>query len=239
MKTLLSLLIITSIATQAFSQDPDTLKPFFLENTDFDPDYSIYDTYGNYQSNGLYTLPCELLQFTAGTSNKGFVFNWATITETNTSNFSVDYLNPKGIWEHIETVEASGNSNCIVEYNLTSNKMFPTGTIFRLVLTDNDGTSRSLAMISANVNNPDRFNPISNFRVSSNRNSINLLWDCSSENIETSIKVYSISGQLLFSQDNNSNDGFNYIENIELMDGNVFIAVAESAYGRTSIKFGL
>lgn len=239
MKKLLSLLILTLVATSVFSQDPDTLKPTFYTDPTYDPDYSFYDTYGNYESDGLYTLPCELLQFDVSSDNKGFVFSWATITETNTSFFAVEYLNPKGIWEHIDNVAASGNSNSIVEYSFSSNNIFASGSIFRLVLTDNDGSSRNIAMASANSNDREQPNPISNFRVSSNNNSVNLLWDCNSDNVETYISVYSINGQLLYSQKSNSTEGFNYFENIELSAGSTFIAVAETAYGNAVVKFGL
>lgn len=238
MKTYL-LFILAFAATIGFSQNPDTLKPTFYTDPTYNPDYSFYDTYGNYEANGLYTLPCELLQFDVSSDNKGFVFSWATITETNTSFFAIEFLNQKGIWEHIDNVTASGNSNSIVEYSFSNNATFASGSIFRLVLTDNDGASRPIAMASANSINREQPNPISNFRVSSNNNSVNLLWNCNSDNVETYISVYSVNGQLLYSQKSNSTEGFNYFENIELSAGSSFIAVAETAYGNTVVKFGL
>ncbi len=238
MKKFFFLFIFTFLAASGFSQEIDSTKVFYYDPT-YNPDYSLYDTYGNYQENGLYTLPCELLEFNVSSNNKGIEFYWATITETNTSKFLIEYLNLNGIWEHVDYVAASGNSNSIVEYHFSSSNIYENSSIFRLILIDNDGTKRSIAMSSANSIEEKQINPINNFRVSSNNSMVNLLWDCNSNNIETHVSVYSINGQMLFSETNNSTEGFNYLENISLANGNAFIAVVETAYGSSIVKFGL
>lgn len=102
--------------------------------------YVYGDAYASLSFNDRFTLgstdaplPVELLSFTADKfSNDAIDLKWQTATEVNSDYFLVQ-RSPDGLnWENIYRVDAAGNSNSLINYQLFDYEPFPGQSYYRL-----------------------------------------------------------------------------------------------------------
>jgi len=102
------------------------------------------------------TLPIELADFTAQTSNGDVTLNWQTISEINSDVFEVQHL-VGGEWKTVATVQAAGASTDVRSYTQAV-KGLQVGThYFRLKSVDKDGSVKYSKQISVSVEVPGTF----------------------------------------------------------------------------------
>lgn len=232
MKTILfftSCLFIASIAT---GQYDDTLKPYYLY------DYQHYEyAYLLFTEGELHPMPCELYSFEYQSNENTSKLSWVTLSESNTSYFTVEILD-NGSWEHIDETMAQGNSNSPHEYQITLDEKLASGTLIRLMLHDHDGSISEVSRTMAQEATVET-NTLSDFHIASDAGTITLLWNCLYDNTDLHICIYNMSGQMVFSQGKKSEEGINFISDIRLKEGQSYIAIVESANARLSYRFGL
>ncbi len=154
---------------------------FYVSNSDLDgvfdacPDDEVttgWDTgttLSNYESN--YTVPVELVSFTADISGDNVTLNWSTATETNNKGFEIQRtLSFANDWNTIDFVEGVGTSSETKNYSFLD-KDLPAGKYFyRLKQIDFDGSFAFSNTIEVEVgttvekftlsqNFPNPFNP--------------------------------------------------------------------------------
>jgi hypothetical protein len=102
--------------------------------------YVYGDAYASLTFNDRFTLgstdsplPVELLSFTAEKFGDDAVdLKWQTATEVNSSYFLVQRSSDGLRWENINRVNAAGNSNSLINYQLYDNLPLPGQSYYRL-----------------------------------------------------------------------------------------------------------
>ncbi|RYM35443.1 DUF3494 domain-containing protein [Brumimicrobium glaciale] len=95
-----------------------------------------------------WTLPIELLSFTAVSKNAHLQLNWATASEVNNDYFTLE-RSPNGVWwETVKKVDGSGNSKHILDYSWNDNSPYTGISYYRLKQTDFDGKTETFNIVS-------------------------------------------------------------------------------------------
>jgi hypothetical protein len=96
------------------------------------------------------TLPVQLtnLQVTNTKNNKALL-TWSTVTEQNTSYFSIQISTDAKSFIEIARVNAAGNSSVLKQYNYTDNNISSNQILYYKIITvDKDGSKTSSAIIA-------------------------------------------------------------------------------------------
>ena len=130
-----------------------------VSNTGFDAnlkiDNNVYADGGLWTSNfafgnsadltftvtGNTILPVQLISFTAQKQNEDVLLQWSTASEQNTKNFVVEHSLDGIQWHNIGTIDASGNSNSVINYSYTDTHPALGMNYYRLLQMDIDGKS--------------------------------------------------------------------------------------------------
>jgi hypothetical protein len=118
--------------------------------------YSSGYNYGEieeYMINIQVALPIELTSFDGINEGENNYIFWVTSSEQNTSHFNVQKSRDGETWVTIVTLNASGNSNTQIEYDVVDYKVEPIINYYRLQQYDNDGVYETFGPIS--INNTD------------------------------------------------------------------------------------
>ena len=92
-------------------------------------------------------LPVELGDF-KGSVNKGVVeLSFHTYSETNNDFFTIDRSVDGTVWEHVATVDGSGNSTSLRQYTAEDKHPLQGNTLYRLSQTDFNGDHEILKTI--------------------------------------------------------------------------------------------
>jgi photosystem II stability/assembly factor-like uncharacterized protein len=125
-----------------------------------------------------FTIPVNLVSFSAEVINNDVLLSWKTATETNNSGFEIQRkLTSAKNWETISFVKGAGSSTEIKEYNYSDMGLNPGKYIYRLKQIDYDGTINYSNQIEVNVielpltisleqNYPNPFNPSTTIKFS-------------------------------------------------------------------------
>ena len=95
------------------------------------------------------TLPVELLNFNAKSSQNQVVLTWSTASETNNDYFTIEKSKNGIDFVEIGTVTGNGTINTISNYSFTDNSPYLGLSYYRLSQTDYDGTTEVFQIISA------------------------------------------------------------------------------------------
>jgi hypothetical protein len=95
-------------------------------------------------------LPIELLSLNAQCADGNTVVEWATATEHNTLNFTVQRSAEGTTWSDVQTVDAAGNSNSTIHYAIEDRNSVDISTYYRLIQTDQDGVQKIYGPILIN-----------------------------------------------------------------------------------------
>jgi hypothetical protein len=85
------------------------------------------------------TLPVRLLSFEVNVVQETAVINWSTATETNNEFFTIERSQDGVSFTAVARINASGNSNRILQYTHTDAHPFTGRSYYRLKQTDIDG----------------------------------------------------------------------------------------------------
>lgn len=235
-KTLLTVILLFAfISLHGQNNHDDTLKPlwiYYIPSVVFDED--VYANGSNWTSDGIYLLPCELIDFKAYSDNNECVFQWASMSETNASHFNLIIILPDGSELKSEAITAGGNSNQILYYTYKSMESYPLGTIVQLTQTDFDGKTHFMASSSI-INNNLSENTIQDFSIIKTQSNITAIW-YSKENIASTINIYSFDGNLIAKWKGTSVNGINHSCTFSIEKGKTCIIVIETAYDRQVLK---
>lgn len=141
------------------------------------------------------TLPVELTSFEGKCLDNGTELMWQTVSEYNNAFFIVERAGIDGQFEVIHKLPGSLNSSDLLTYYYSDEHPKHGINYYRLSQVDVDGRSESFAPITVYNNCGDEDLLIS---YSSRENSLYL--SSSLEGV-TSFEMYTLSGELLFSQD--------------------------------------
>ncbi len=128
----------------------------WLETPSNDAYYSIGYDWGEieeYKINITAALPVELSTFNGVSKGQDNYLFWVTSSEHNTSHFNLQKSRDGETWTTIITLNASGNSNTQIEYDVVDYKVEPIINYYRLQQYDNDGVYETFGPIS--INNMD------------------------------------------------------------------------------------
>lgn len=98
-------------------------------------------------------LPVELNTFNGTPKGQNNMLFWITSSENNTSHFNLQKSRDGETWQTISTINASGNSNTQIDYDVVDYKVDPIINYYRLQQYDNDGVYETFGPIS--INNMD------------------------------------------------------------------------------------
>jgi hypothetical protein len=104
-------------------------------------------------------LPVELLYFEGYASNSTNIIKWATASEWNSSHFEIQTSDDIEIWNNISTINAAGNSNSKLTYNIIDLNPKNRINYYRLVQYDFDGNYKIYGPIV--LDNKDRLIKVS------------------------------------------------------------------------------
>lgn len=98
-------------------------------------------------------LPVEYTHFSAICKQQYNYLTWQTASESNNYGFVVQKSHDASDWEYLGFVAGQGNSNTLTTYQFTDYNPYYPITYYRLLQTDNDGTSTPSNVVSANCSN--------------------------------------------------------------------------------------
>lgn len=102
---------------------------------------SIAPNRGAYEGLGLTSLPIHLGGFTINKVKKEVQLAWFTLSEQNSSHFSIERAADGIHFEHISIVVASGNTNTRKNYAFSDQQPLNGQNFYRIVETDINGTT--------------------------------------------------------------------------------------------------
>lgn len=163
------------------------------------PDYCLQ------QSNGCTGLPVELINFWGEEIGAENLLHWKTATEINTQWHVVE-RSADGLtaFSEIGRKPAAGNSNVILNYNLTDEQPL-LNSYYRLKTIDLDGSYSYSPVILLSRKQTDN-NEITS--IVNNNNTIILQYH-STDNSEVSIRLFTDIGQQIFQNNFNTESGNN------------------------------
>jgi len=105
---------------------------------------------------GSTPLPIELIEFTAEADNDGSVrLGWRTASERNNDHFTIQRSANGTVWENVMVVRGAGNSNVPIDYHERDAWPLPHLSYYRLMQTDQDGTSTWSRTIAVTIERTD------------------------------------------------------------------------------------
>ena len=139
-----------------------------------------------------FILPVELSAFSARLAGDAVLLNWATASETNNEGFFVERSFDANNWEFAGFVPGHGNSLEARQYSFADGAVFSGTAYYRLKQIDFDGRFEFSKVVSVHRNAAAGSlsifpNPTANY----------LHFD---EDLAGEIKVYNLTGQLLYRQ---------------------------------------
>jgi hypothetical protein len=123
------------------------------ETPSTDAYYSVGYDWGEieeYKINVTSGLPVELSIFNGVNQGKDNHLYWVTSSEQNTSHFNLQKSRDGETWETVVTLNAAGNSNTQIDYDVVDYKVEPIINYYRLQQYDNDGIYETFGPISIN-----------------------------------------------------------------------------------------
>lgn len=124
--------------------------------------YSCSQT-GFVQKNTISIVPVELAGFSASTSGKDVVLDWATPTELNNRGFEVQRKKTGGDWVTLTFIDGKGTTTNISEYKYVDKNPGEGKFSYRLKQIDFDGSTWSSYTVDVEIGNPMEFELSQNF----------------------------------------------------------------------------
>ena len=186
-------------------------------------------------------LPVELVNFQANCAGDGKVaVTWATASEHNSANFTVEKSRDGINWSVLATVAGAGNATQLINYSVDDNNSAAGVNYYRLTQTDVDGASETFNIASANCGDNA---PLTTVKVYPNPSAGDFYIDFSSEEIIGSsvITIADARGMEVYKMNVTVEKGNNvfHIENIEVAPGMYYIKVSNGTTTSSIVKHSL
>ena len=186
-------------------------------------------------------LPVELVSFSANCAGEGKVnVTWATASEHNSANFTVEKSRDGINWSVLATVEAAGNATQLINYSVDDNNAAAGANYYRLTQTDIDGASETFNIASANCGDKSTTTTI---KVYPNPSDGDFYLDFTSEEIIGSsvITIADARGMEVYKMNVTVEKGNNvfHIENMEVAPGMYYIKVSNGTTTSSIVKHSL
>lgn len=180
-----------------------------------------------YLTNNATTLPVKWLSFTAKLKNKNTVLlNWSTASEINNSHFELERLDEN--WKMIGNVKGNGTTNTLSNYQFMDSTFNNSNQFiyYRLKQIDYDGKFDYSIIKTVEINEVEN-----NFVIYPNPS--NGIVNISSNQANAIIKVFDVTGKLVYSQQNNGKQ--NNIElDLSALSNGVYLIQAHTENGNVS-----
>ncbi|MDF2436983.1 MAG: hypothetical protein K0Q95_1359 [Bacteroidota bacterium] len=142
-------------------------------------------------------LPIELTVFDGKATTNGNLINWSTASETNNDHFELERGNNVYSFEKIASIDGSGNSTSMLNYNYMDKYPERTINYYRLKQIDYNGEFSYSEIISID-NNQMAETFVNAYPNPTTGNSINIAF---SENVNSLI-IYNILGDVIYNSEN-------------------------------------
>lgn len=174
-------------------------------------------------------LPVRLISFTGRWMGYSAYLNWQTASESNTDKFIIERSFTGNEFSSIGSVPATGNSNSIVNYSFTDEKVAfnnssQTRFFYRLKTLDKDGKYSYSAIIILVKNKNENFavslypNPANTF--------VNVLINGIQVNTSLTFVIHDLQGKLIMQK--KSNAGFEKLDTYQLVPGQYLITIYQN-----------
>jgi len=194
--------------------------------------FSWFNGGGNNQN----PLPVTLVSFSGTCSDDGVLLNWKTASENNSSHFDIEKSRDGSIWKKIETIEAAGNSNELINYNYIDKLEFENNNYYRLQQYDKDGVYKTYGPISISCieNSSGYFSIFPN----PSDNSFNLLLNNQNLIGNCLLIISDDLGKIVYSKSIEIKGGINLInlEKIDIESGVYYISVLNDKFTSGVLK---
>jgi hypothetical protein len=184
----------------------------------------------NYAAPAL--LPIKLLSFTATKENSSVEISW-TVSQNETGDFFVIEESTDGKnFSTVATVETNGMKGTS-EYSATDNASATT-TYYRLKIVNRDNSvSYSKVVIVKGADENVEIKLLNNPATSN----LNITYKANNQ-VNTTVKVYSISGAQVYQTKMNANAGINNISvPVQQLQNGSYVLVIDSIQGKKAIQF--
>ncbi|MBK7887549.1 MAG: T9SS type A sorting domain-containing protein [Bacteroidetes bacterium] len=182
-------------------------------------------------SSGSASLPIKLLEFTAKLKENYVLIKWATAEEKNNDYFNIERSADGTSFENIEEIDGAGNSSSILHYEIRDNNPLPGTSYYRLKQTDFDGTFTYSPIRAVNRSSNNQLNEtgIEILSLSPNpfSNEFSVKYNLT-QGGESSISIYSMTGQLVYDQkrvDDSGINTFNFMDENNLPPANYILQI--------------
>ncbi len=153
--------------------------------------YSFFDI-SNVNFTIAQVIPVSLLNFTAQPEKAKVITQWQTAQEINSSKFIVERSTSGTDFTAIGSTNAAGNTSAVKNYSFNDNNPFSGLNFYRLKIVDRDGSFKYSAVVTV------KFNPVFDLQVSPNPADNLLRIRCKALLGNTTVEVFTASGQRVF-----------------------------------------
>jgi hypothetical protein len=185
-------------------------------------------------------LPIELLNFQANCAGEGRVnVTWATASEHNSANFTVEKSRDGMNWTVLASVAGAGNSTQIINYSTVDNNAAAGVNYYRLTQTDFDGATETFNIASANCDDNSTLTVI---KVYPNPSSGDFYIDFTSEEItgEGLITLTDARGSQVYVKEVIIEEGSNVFHvDLDAAPGMYYIRVSNKTQASSIVKHSL
>jgi hypothetical protein len=170
-----------------------------------------WDAQGNtlYVNNGcsIIVTPVQLLSFNAFQNGKDVTVSWKTASELNTREFQVQWSSDGRNFSSIGTVNASGNSDVLLQYAFVDKNIASGNHFYRLKIIDVNGSFTLSPVVKLNLSGGTRFSLYPTISTG------NLTMEYNAVSTEpATAQVYDHLGRLLFTKKIQLQTGYNKIQ---------------------------
>jgi hypothetical protein len=162
-------------------------------------------------------LPVELTFLQAACHDDGFVLNWATASENNSSHFEVEKSENGTDWSVIGSVQAAGNSTQDIHYSFIDSEKSFSNKYYRLNQVDIDGKNEFYGPVQVNCESDEFITSYPN----PSKNEFNVLVKSKSIGTAT-MKIIDASGSIVACNEIQLNDGINLFAIHEKLNSGIF-----------------
>lgn len=142
-------------------------------------------------------LPVALTDFSIVCNSENVAVQWSTGSESNSDIFTVKRSRDAINWEVVDVVDAAGNSNHKIDYEVIDNSNPANLVYYKLVQTDIDGGEKEYGPISSTCGTSDFENLLNVYPNPTDGNFTVEVTNNSSKNEDAIIQVMDISGRMI------------------------------------------
>lgn len=177
-------------------------------------------------------LPVNLLNFTASCNNNIINIQWSTASETDCDYFIIEKLYNGESFTQIATIPGNGNSNHIINYQITDDISNNQIAYYRLSQVDYSGYKNVMNNMITHVNCNMTNNEINIFQDDEGSNVI----VNSSNEVIANIRIFDLSGKIISNGSKTLFAGENKINtsDINLAKGMYFVNIQTSDFSKSS-----